>query len=309
MNGYTSKGDSSKRARNRVSNGAMIAALIVMAFIGTGCHSLPVSSYPPGARVFMNGKDTGLTTPTAIRVRHLPVGQNVITVAKEGYFSVPSRQEVKVEISKGNIAFSWWPPVLIKNLCGDKWKGITSPRGRRLNEFRLQTAAEMATSQSQDAGTQSQKEIPSVVSVAEKKTEKAIVASDIAPASKSRLKIAAHIEDDPAKGESILGNGDGRVQKGESFDLVVVVANEGKVAATDVTCKVTLPTDGSLKAYTELYYTVAEISPAIATTNRINLMMPVSATIEKAPKCMIEVKEAGAQTAEWKLYSLPFDPR
>lgn len=305
MSGYTRRGDSSKRARNWASYGAMTVVLLIASLTGTGCHSLPVSSYPPGARVFMNSKDTGLITPTAIRVRHLPVGRTVITVAKEGYFSVPSEQEVNVGISKGNIIFSWWPPVLIKNLCGDRWKGITSPRGRRLNEFRLQTAVEMASSQSQDVGGQSQKAIPSVVGVAGK-PDRDVVPRNVAPASNPRLKISAHIEDDPARGETILGNNDGRVQRGESFDLVVVIANEGQTVAADVTCKITLPIDGSLKAYTELYYTVAEMVPATATTNRVNLMMPVGATIEKAPKCMIEVKEAGAQTAEWKLYSLPF---
>lgn len=108
--------------------------------IVSGCHSIAVYSSPSGARVFMNDIDTGKTTPAEIRVRDLPVGRTSITVVKEGYTALPLKQNVDVEISTGSVIFSLFPPVFIKNLFGDLWRGITYPRDRRLEEFEMQVA-------------------------------------------------------------------------------------------------------------------------------------------------------------------------
>jgi hypothetical protein len=125
--------------RNRLAIKVMLLACMLVA---AGCSSLRVYSKPPGAKVFVNGSDTGRTTPTKIRVRHLALGRSYITVEKEGYLCMTPKQEVDVAISVGNIAMSWWPPVLIKNACGDLWKGVTYPPRRHIPSFELQKVPE-----------------------------------------------------------------------------------------------------------------------------------------------------------------------
>ena len=125
--------------------------------------------------------------------------------------------------------------------------------------------------------------------------------------SSSRFTISVHIEDDPAQGGAILGNGDGLIQKGEAFDLVVVISNVSTSAMKDVTCTVTLPPDKSLKAYSELHYAVSQLEPAVAATNRIHLAIPMNITTSTVPTCIIMVKEAGDAVEERLNYELPMD--
>ena len=130
----------------------LLAAICLLA----GCSTIDVSSTPSGARVFVNDTDTGKTTPTSIKVRHLPLGRASITVEKEGYQSVPPKQEIETGISVGNIVWSViWPPVVIKNLCDNFWKGITYPHRGRLEKFVLQPV-----SGAPSATTSVQSEIP-----------------------------------------------------------------------------------------------------------------------------------------------------
>ncbi len=118
--------------------------LVIVACLLSGCSSLGISSSPSGAKVYLNDVDSGMTTPASIRVRNLPVGLTYITVAKDGYVSAPKKQQVEVRYSSGNILWSWFPPVLIKNLFGDLWKGITYPRGKQIEDFELQTCPDAA---------------------------------------------------------------------------------------------------------------------------------------------------------------------
>ena len=113
------------------------AMLLTGICILSGCSKIAVYSDPAGARVLLNGVDTGRTTPTSIRVRNLPVGRSYISVEKEGYHSLTKKQAVDVRISIGNIVWSWFPPLLIKNLVDNRWKGITYPPRRFLQEFEL----------------------------------------------------------------------------------------------------------------------------------------------------------------------------
>jgi hypothetical protein len=122
---------------------------------------------------------------------------------------------------------------------------------------------------------------------------------------KPHFDISAHIEDDPSKGETILGNGDGVIQKGEAFDLVVVIANTSGSTATGVTYTVTLPSDDSLKAYSELQHVVVSIVPGTTATNRINLAMPLNVTITKAPMCIIEVQKTGSDESGYLAFVVP----
>lgn len=124
----------------RTKNGFKTTVVLLLAMcIMSGCSTIGIYSDPSGAKIFINDKDTGKITPTLLRARHLRQGRSYVTVEKEGYKTLTKRQSIDVRVSVGNIICSiWWPPVLIKNLCGDLWKGITHPRGRHLEEFNLQ---------------------------------------------------------------------------------------------------------------------------------------------------------------------------
>ncbi len=130
--------------------------------------------------------------------------------------------------------------------------------------------------------------------------------SDI-PTLKRRFGILFHIEDDPSKCPDVIGNGDGRIQKGEAFELVVVVSNASTTTVKAATCTITLPRNTSVKAYSELHYSVVELMPATAVTNRINLAIPMDTTLTKVPTCTIEVKESGSNVAEHVDFALPMD--
>ena len=299
--------------RIRAAHGMAAIFLLVALLSGKGwCGSLAITSDPPGAHVFINGTDLGRTTPAAIRIRNLPVGRTVISVEKEGYVSDPPSQEVIVEWSDGNIMFTWWPPVLIKNLAGNRWRGITTPRSRRLETFQLVSDAEPARSASQGSAIPPQGSNPAAAPKVDVAPEPKIAVRDVDRPSrgrgaKSSLSCTAHIEDDPALGDAILGNGDGRIQKGEAFDLVVVVANTSTSTLKNVECTVTLPTDKSIMAYGDLRHAAPEIGPNAAVTNRINMSVPLSAKPVGFPRCFIDVKEAGTDVAEQLNYLLPLD--
>ncbi len=123
--------------------------------------------------------------------------------------------------------------------------------------------------------------------------------------SNQRLVVKAKVEDDPAKGVDIIGNGDGRIQKGEAFELVVVVSNACNTAARAVSCTVTLPTDKSLKSFSELHQAIADLAPGVTTTFQYSVTMPLSVIVTKAPVCSIDVKEAGSNVIERLSYELP----
>lgn len=123
----------------QAKNGFKTTVVLLLAmFVIAGCSSIGVYSDPSGAKIFINDTDTGKVTPASLKTRHLCKGRSYITVEKEGYETLTKRQPVDVKVSVGNVILSIWPPVLIKNLLGDLWKGIVSPRGRHLKEFNLQ---------------------------------------------------------------------------------------------------------------------------------------------------------------------------
>ncbi|MDZ4199925.1 MAG: PEGA domain-containing protein, partial [Kiritimatiellia bacterium] len=112
--------------------------------MAAGCSSIAISSTPSGGRVYINEKDTGLVTPTDIHVRKFHTGTTYISVVKEGYIASPEKQAVQVKYSGGNIFWSWFPPVLIKNLLGDWWRGVVIPRDRMLEDFILKPSSSPA---------------------------------------------------------------------------------------------------------------------------------------------------------------------
>lgn len=99
------------------------AGLVMM--LGTSCASVAVSSNPSNARVFVNGKDTGLLTPAELRVRSLPTGILNVEARLQGY--KPESGSLRVARSVGKIIFSIWPPGLIDFGC-DGWKSARPGR-------------------------------------------------------------------------------------------------------------------------------------------------------------------------------------
>jgi hypothetical protein len=173
MNKYTI----TQTNKELVSKAIMAAAFCLLC----GCSSIGVYSSPSGARVFMNDVDTGLTTPASIRVKNLPMGRSYITVVQDGYISEPRKQEIEVHLSVGQIIWSWFPPVLVKNLCGDFWKGVTYPPSRHLADFVLQPA-----SGAPSATTSVQPEIP-MTPLQELPKGKPITNADVVAMTKANL--------------------------------------------------------------------------------------------------------------------------
>ena len=133
------KGISHDNQTSRAKNGLKTKVVLLLAMcIISGCSTVGVYSDPSGAKIFINDNDTGKITPSLIGARSLRTGRSYITVEKEGYKTLTKRQSVDVRISVANILLSWWPPVLIKNLFGNLWKGIINPHARQLEEFNLQ---------------------------------------------------------------------------------------------------------------------------------------------------------------------------
>lgn len=117
-------------------NGLAFAVLLASLIMMSGCTSVKVFSEPLGARVLVDGVDTGKTTPTSLWVRSLPVGISTVTVEKENYHC-PMKQDVGVSVSVGNIIFSWWPPLLIKNISDNTWKSFDYPTNGELKVFEM----------------------------------------------------------------------------------------------------------------------------------------------------------------------------
>ena len=128
----------------------------------------------------------------------------------------------------------------------------------------------------------------------------------LAPIEKPRFGITCSILDDVSGNNEIIGNGDGRVQPGEVFDLVVVVTNAGDAIAQDVVCFMTLPGNQTLKSFSELHQTVESIAAGASATFRYNLAMPLNTEIAESPQCAIEVK-SDASPAEYYDYKLPVE--
>jgi len=126
-----------RRIDSGLKKGLGVALLLIAVCIASGCHTIAVYSEPAGARVLVNGVDIGRSTPTKIKVRNLNLGRSYITVEKEGYRTETKKQAIDVRVSVGAVAFAWFPPVLIKQLCDNMFKGITYPPRRHLEEFIL----------------------------------------------------------------------------------------------------------------------------------------------------------------------------
>ena len=91
--------------QNRSFFALSLGTVAVLLGLASGCRSLPVYSQPSGARVMVNGVDSGKVTPCYLKVRNLPGGINVITVDKEGFDS--GGKECYIAIKTHTPAIVW----------------------------------------------------------------------------------------------------------------------------------------------------------------------------------------------------------
>ena len=255
--------------------------------VESGCvsmadHPFFVSSEPTGARVVVINSHDNAVTATAITPCVIPLqlvagfqsqkpAKYVFEFEKNGY----KRESIDVAAQS-----SW--------ALGGNVRATLSPLP--------------PPSSSSNAGEISRPD-PQPVSISNQEPWGAEIHPAILP--KSPYRVTALINDDPAKGDAILGNGDGFIQQGEAFDLVVVIANISTSTVRDVACTVILPADKSVNAYGELNFAISELVPNTAFTNRINLVMPMNVKLTTAPACRIETKEEGASIVEQVNYELP----
>ena len=111
--------------------------------LASGCMSIPVDSSPQGARLILDGVDTGKTTPTKLLVRDLPNGTHTVTVRKQGYRTVTPPQTLQIRVSVGAIVGSAILPfpVAICEAIDPHWK---KPVPRRLEHFLMEEGEELA---------------------------------------------------------------------------------------------------------------------------------------------------------------------
>jgi len=62
--------------------------VLCSALFVSGCHQFRVDSYPEGAKIIVDGQDTGEITPRTFSPRHFSLGTHSLTVEKQGFKSV-----------------------------------------------------------------------------------------------------------------------------------------------------------------------------------------------------------------------------
>jgi hypothetical protein len=102
---------------------ARSAAIVLAAVLfAGGCHQFRVDSYPEGARIIVDGQDTGEVTPRVFSPRHFSTGMHKVTVEKQGYYTLTTPQIFLINVSAADIIFSLAPPILLKNIFHNHWK-------------------------------------------------------------------------------------------------------------------------------------------------------------------------------------------
>lgn len=105
-----------------------------------------------------------------------------------------------------------------------------------------------------------------------------------------QLGIAASLEDNPDNGASIMGNGDGIVQKGESFDLVVSVTNRGQAMVKELECEMSLDAASGIKTFSDHSQVASNLVPGTVAIFRYSLASPLDAEMVDAPTILIRVE-------------------
>ncbi len=130
----------------------------------------------------------------------------------------------------------------------------------------------------------------------------------VLPFDKPALAFSFRVEDDPAKGEKIVGNADGVIQKGEAFDLIVTLKNTGKAVAKDVSLEVTLPEDASLRVFGGRCFGLGDLAVGEVAERRVNVSLRLNSNLSELP-VTIQTEEKSFSVKEKQDASLPFDTR
>jgi hypothetical protein len=96
-----------------------LSLLVLAALCVTACGGVRVISYPPGAKIYVDGKDSGKKAPATIRPPDLEgKGQHKIEVWRDDLSEevTPAPQYTDKKLSIGRIVWSiLFPPLLILN--------------------------------------------------------------------------------------------------------------------------------------------------------------------------------------------------
>jgi len=119
---------------------------------------------------------------------------------------------------------------------------------------------------------------------------------------------AYEVVDDKARSGTAVGNGDGVIQRGEAFDLVVAIRNNGTVPARNTRVHLQVPRDPSLQILKGDVREIAEIPPNSSKKVRFNVSVrPLSDLPELRAQVSISESSFGLQFG--RLINLPFDKR
>ena len=84
--------------KNLTRIGKGIIAVLSCFFLTSCLSSIDVRSHPPGAKVLINGVDSGKKTPAKFNVRSLRNGTYTFNVEKEGYNVLTEPQEIMLKL-------------------------------------------------------------------------------------------------------------------------------------------------------------------------------------------------------------------
>jgi hypothetical protein len=110
----------SKQIGQKTMKNCLSLVLVVVALIIPACSTVLVDSNPPGAKILIDGEDTGKVTPAGLRVKDIGSGYRSIELQKEGF--APSYKSLLVRINPGKVFLSLFPPLSLKFGFGDCWK-------------------------------------------------------------------------------------------------------------------------------------------------------------------------------------------
>jgi hypothetical protein len=107
----------------------LILSALVTSLLVSGCTGVKIASHPPGARIYFNGEDTGCVTPTTFKIRDMPKGHYMVSLAKDGYVMAGPPQRMKIWTDPGKVfcTILFFPIAFPVELGTTMWKR-SSPR-------------------------------------------------------------------------------------------------------------------------------------------------------------------------------------
>ena len=134
-----------------------------------------------------------------------------------------------------------------------------------------------------------------------------IVVTNTTP--QAQIAIALRMEDDPAKTPTAIGNGDGIIQRGEAFDLVVTVTNTGPALIMAVKVDLIVPQGNPLTCFSKPSQPIGDLAAGASSSLRFNLALPLRAVMTKDGNATIVVKTLGTQMEKLTEFIVPIDVR